>query len=128
MRVSSDGDSQLGFTIVFCSGRACESALPVRERLAATARGCAHGMLVGSPCLLGPHGCPGNVPAAVRAPVLLAQHCAGPERRPIGPTLTLGPLRSRRDLEGVCQWLTEPAAAPPLFLDLWARQLAARSN
>jgi hypothetical protein len=129
MTVSRREGSEVGFTVVFCVGRHCRTSFPVRERLGAAARECKHGMLVGSECLFGPHGCPGRTPPPVPgAPVLLVQRCVGVERRPLGPTTTVGPLRTRRDLEAVCRWLSEPGQALPRRLDPSVRKAAAASN
>jgi hypothetical protein len=117
--------AQAGFTVVFCSGQHCRSPLPVRERLGVAVRGCPHGMLVSSPCLFGPNGCPGTTAGA---PVLLAQRCAGDERRPLGPIHSLGPLRSHRDLDAVCDWLIEPSHDLPGHLDPTVRHRPAVSN
>jgi hypothetical protein len=97
--------SAAGFTVVFCSRPECASGLPIRERLGAVVRQCPHGVLIGSPCPLGPAGCSVRDGRADAGPVVVVQPCTGAERRPLGPALRLGPLCDEADLQQLCRWL-----------------------
>lgn len=122
----------LGFTVVMCTKTTCHrvGGVSVRDRLAAIVRRCTHGMLVAADCPLGAGHCPTRRPAP-EATVLLVQRCLGQDRRPIGPTLVLGPIRTVDDLEEVCRWLRRPdldPAAIPARLRFARRHLRAHLN
>lgn len=96
-----------GFTIVVCRGSGCaHSELAVVDPLRTSIRRCPHGVLVISGCVLGPMLCRAwnQAGADAQSVFALVQPC-DTERRPAGPVVPVGPLRTRDDVDVLCRWL-----------------------
>lgn len=89
------------FTVVVCAG--CGAAdTSVLDALGAVVRDSAGGMLVSTPCLLGPH-------CQVRrggGAVVMLQPC-WPDRSPVGPAHWVGPIAGSAQLVELCDWIRQ---------------------
>lgn len=128
-----------GFTAVLCGAGGCgfrtDSAGPAdateadrtAEMLRAVVRSSRHGVLVSTGCLLGPTTCR----LRTAAPLVLVQPCDA-ERRPMGPAVHVGPLRSAADVRELECWLRrgrfDPALLPGRLLEVYQRAVAAPTN
>lgn len=98
--------AETGFTAVVCQHCNTDAELPMLQSLRDTIRRCPHGVLLTSGCILGHLWC-----RAIRSrtprlagPIVLVQPCTT-ERRPIGPAIPVGPLRTLEDLTALGRWL-----------------------
>jgi hypothetical protein len=101
------------FTVVACAAVPChgQQADELRAALQECVAGSPLGVLVVAGCTMGATGCRLR-PAG---PVLVVQPCDA-ERRPVGPAIRVGPVRTAQDVEAVRNWLGaarfDPAALP----------------
>jgi hypothetical protein len=125
--------SGTGFTVVLCTTSACGAgdegtvAGKLIDALRGVVRASRYGVLVTTGCLFGEAACV----MRARAPVVLVQAC-DPDRRPTGPALRIGPLRTSADVDALITWLRtghlDPVGLPPRLLDLHWRAVAAPLN
>lgn len=118
-----------GYTLVVCAAPACVTEQPNRatEALRDCVRSSRHGVLVVSGCSLGAVGCRLRPTGAL----ILAQPC-DVDRRPTGPAVRVGPLRSDDDVAAVQAWIRaarfDPALLPPHLVALHRTTRAAMHN
>ena len=111
--------SAVGFTAVLCDD--CQG-LPALDALRETVRRTPHGVLVRAPCQLGKLWCSTRTKASgASGTVVLVQPC-DVERRPTGPVIPVGPIRTRTDLAALTGWMT----ATPLTADSLPARLRTR--
>ena len=118
-----------GYTLVICLARACGTEQT--NRAAAALRECVrssrHAVLIVSGCSLGAVGCRLRPPG----PVVLVQPC-DIHRRPIGPAIRVGPLRTDDDVAAVQAWIRtarfDLALLPPRLVTLHRATRAAMHN
>lgn len=123
-----------GFTIVLCRAEGCAGHPdaergPVEAVLSETTRGCDHGVLVVTGCLMGTTLCRACGPSSAGSDGRLAvvQPCHA-SRRPSGPAILVGPIRGSEDANELCTWLragTLAADGLPDRLAGYARTLRA---
>lgn len=89
-----------GCTVVVCQAEPCCAALALMPALRAAIRATPHGVLIASGCTLGTLTCRTRTPG----PVVLVQPC-DVERRPAGPAVRIGPVRTRSDVADLVAWL-----------------------
>ena len=91
-----------GYTAIVCTAPGCRSSLSAEllADLRAAVRGSRRGVLVVSGCTLGAVACRLRPPA----PLVVLQPC-DVQRRPVGPAVRVGPLRSRDDVAELARWL-----------------------
>jgi hypothetical protein len=109
-------DSRTGFTVIACDDCTDDSELPVLAAFREMVRRCPHGVLVRANCPLVRLWCHTRKLSAPQAtgPVVLVQRCT-PARRPLGPVIAVGPLKTAEDLVTVTRWLeTTPLTADGL--------------
>ncbi|WP_433287120.1 hypothetical protein ACQPZQ_32360 [Pseudonocardia sp. CA-142604] len=122
-----------GFTVVLCTTPACGAgdegtvAGKLIDALRGAVRTSRYGVLVTTGCLFGGAACG----VRARAPMVLVQAC-DPGRRPTGPAVRIGPLRTGADVDALVTWLRtghlDPAVLPARLLDLHRRAIAAPLN
>lgn len=112
--MSSAGPS-VGFTIVVCQSAGCRSGLGLMPALRTLVRATPHGVLLSSGCTVGTLTCRCRVPG----PVVLVQPC-DEQRRPVGPAVHAGPLRTRSDVSDLIAWL-RAGQLDPADLPWWLR-------
>jgi hypothetical protein len=125
--------SGAGFTVVLCTASACgvgdegTVAGKLIDALRGVVRASRYGVLVTTGCLFGETACG----VRARAPVVLVQAC-DPDRRPTGPALRIGPLRTGADVDALVTWFRtghlDPAGLPARLLALHRRAVAAPLN
>ena len=130
-----DGDrvtaSAEGYTLVLCSAPTCDTAVEGPDRVAAAMSDCVrssrHGVLVVSGCTLGPVACRLRPPG----PLVLVQPC-DVHRRPTGPVIRVGPLRTGADLDTVRNWIQagrlDPALLPSHLITVHRTTCVAMTN
>lgn len=111
----------VGFTAVLCDDCRGARDLPVLDALRETVSRSPHGVLVRAPCQLGKLWCHARTRAAGDGAVVLVQPC-DVQRRPTGPVIAVGPIRSRPDLAALTGWM----AATPLTADSLPARLRTR--
>lgn len=116
-----------GFTLVLCAAASCRPAEPLFAELRESVRASRHGVLVVSGCLSGPVSCrlrPGGH-------VLLLQPCDA-DRRPRGPAVRIGPVRTEQDRRDVRSWIErgrfDPHLLPAHLVTEHRRVTAAAAN
>ncbi len=120
-----------GYTLVLCSAPACDTAVEGPDRTTAAMSDCVrssqHGVLVVSGCTLG------SVACRLRpsGPLVLVQPC-DVHRRPTGPAIRVGPLRTDDDLVTVQNWIQagrlDPALLPAHLITVHRTTCAATTN
>lgn len=112
---STEQEAQTGFTAVLCDDCEYDDGLPILDALANSVRRSPHGVLVRSPCQLGPLWCHSRKNSRrTNGSMLLVQPC-DTHREPLGPVITVGPIRTPNDLITVAGWLeTAPTSAADL--------------
>lgn len=95
------------FTVVYCdkcdNGEgAGESALV--SALSRTVGRSPHGVLVRATCLFGGE-CASSGGAGPDTPVVLVQRCDRVTRKPLGHAVTVGPVRTTPEVNGLIRWL-----------------------
>jgi hypothetical protein len=90
------------FTVAICTHCGAEPELAVLTELRATIRRCPHAVLATTACLRGPLTCQAHPHG--RGAVIILQPCSV-DRRPLGPTMWIGPIRDDADLDVVRTWL-----------------------
>lgn len=115
-----------GFTVVVCQADSCLSGLALMPALRSVVRATRHGVLISSGCTLGTLTCRSRTAGTV----VLVQPC-DVERRPVGPAVSVGPLRTRSDVADLVAWLRagefDTAALPWWLRADAARRLAAHN-
>ena len=91
------------FTVVACQGCTPHLTDMVMPRLREVVRGCPHGVLVVTRCLMGRLGCAARGPE--RGVVLLLQPCTT-ERVPVSAVHWAGPIHTEVEAETVCRWIS----------------------
>ncbi|MEB3366531.1 hypothetical protein [Saccharopolyspora mangrovi] len=111
----TEQQAQTGFTAVLCDDCAHDDGLPILDALGNSVRRSPHGILVRSPCQLGPLWCHTRKNSQrTNGPMLLLQPC-DTDRQPIGPVITVGPIRTPNDLAAIARWLeTAPTSVTGL--------------
>lgn len=89
-----------GCTVVLCQAQPCVTALALMPALRAAVRAIPHGVLIASGCTFGTLPCRTRTPG----PVVLVQPC-DVARRPAGPAVRVGPMRTRSDVADLVAWL-----------------------
>jgi hypothetical protein len=91
-----------GYTAVVCTAPDCRTPLldELTADLRVAVRSSGSGVLVVAGCTLGAVVCRLRLPA----PLVAVQPC-DVQRRPIGPVVRVGPLRSRADVTELVRWL-----------------------
>jgi len=118
-----------GYTVVLCVAPGCRAGQPNRATAALRdyVRSSRHGVLIVSGCSLGPATCRLR-PAG---PLVLVQPC-DTHRRPIGPAIRVGPIRSDDDLIALQKWIRvarfDPTLLPPHLAALDLASPAVRHN
>ncbi|WP_019873529.1 hypothetical protein [Sporichthya polymorpha] len=107
--------SAAGYTVVVCQSDGCRSGLGLMPALRALVRATPHAVLVSSGCTVGTLTCRSRVPG----PVVLVQPC-DEQRRPVGPAVHVGPLRTRSDVADLIAWL-RTGDLDPADLPWWLR-------
>ncbi|MFC7339909.1 hypothetical protein [Saccharopolyspora griseoalba] len=114
-RRSAERQNRTGYTAVLCE--ACEPSddLGVLDALSDSVSRSPHGVLVRSPCQLGKLWCRTRKNSRRTAgQVILVQPC-DVRRRPLGPVILVGPIRTSADLADVTLWLeSTPTSAEGL--------------
>jgi hypothetical protein len=118
-----------GYTLAMCAAPACSTEQP--NGISAALRACVwssrHGVLVVSGCCLGAVSC--RLRSA--GPLVLMKPC-DVHRRPTGPVVCVGPLRSDDDIAVVQEWIRsarfDPALLPPRLVALHRTIRAAMHN
>jgi hypothetical protein len=121
-----------GFTLVLCRADGCAQNVdterePVERALSEATRRCPHGVMVLTDCLMGPLACRVRGRTGRMAVV---QPCRA-SRRPTGPSILVGPIRSAEDARELGRWLHSGALTSDTLPDQlrdYARTLRAAAR
>jgi hypothetical protein len=91
------------FTVALCTRCTSEDELTVLAALKAAVRGCQHGVLIVTECLLGRFTCASNRDR--RGVVVMLQPCTI-DRRPQGLAHWIGPINDRQDMSTISSWIS----------------------
>ncbi|GAA2363293.1 hypothetical protein GCM10009854_48750 [Saccharopolyspora halophila] len=104
-RRSAERQNQAGYTAVLCEACEPNDDLGVLDALSDSVSRSPHGVLVRSPCQLGKLWCHTRKNSRrTTGQVILVQPC-DTRRRPLGPVILVGPIRTSADLADVTRWL-----------------------
>lgn len=92
------------FTVVVCQGCTQHLTDMVMPRLREAVRGCPHGVLVVTCCLMGTLGCAARGPE--RGVVLLLQPCTT-DRVAVSAVHWAGPIHTELEADAVCGWISK---------------------